>query len=409
MDSMPTNLEDELISLYDEVTDYASGVISNNYRHRLSKTVFRASPNEFWVKQKSFSLYSSKPGNFEEFIKYLSVRFERTRVVKIIKIGDVLYLFCSCCEYEQYGYPCGCIFAVVDEAPRPEDVIIRWHKSYYVMYLTGNPQLDRAFDSCLENENPGVILPADSVEMFHSDLAVGACTTSHKREYFESTLPTKPPKLHPGVMWATKGPYASTVDQGAPRNENKNTVGTAAPGIETVVALSQKANADNFAYFGDWKDDTDSPMCEDGEEVDKEYEVSKMDESMDTYATKSPDRLKELDSPIRTSTNKKRSAMQATKANYEATCNAIGSDQVLIKKLNDALSAIHVEAMEMHRSKGSDGSTTHGMQSFPAIDRARTSTRLESCPTGNNAARKAKKRTAKKPPPSTTSNQFASV
>jgi hypothetical protein len=33
-------------------------------------------------------------------------------------------------------------------------------------YLNGDPALDRAFDNAIVNENPGPVLPADSVETF---------------------------------------------------------------------------------------------------------------------------------------------------------------------------------------------------------------------------------------------------
>jgi hypothetical protein len=66
--------------------------------------------------------------------------------------------------------------------------------------LTGNQDLDKAFDKLVENENPGPMLPANSVEAFCADLAVRECMTGQKRKYFESTLPSKTPKLHPGVI-----------------------------------------------------------------------------------------------------------------------------------------------------------------------------------------------------------------
>lgn len=66
------------------------------------------------------------------------------------------------------------------------------------MYLNGNREADKLFDTLVENPNPGPRLPSETVDEFRTDLAVGACTTAHGKEYFESTLPSKPPKLHPG-------------------------------------------------------------------------------------------------------------------------------------------------------------------------------------------------------------------
>jgi len=119
-------------------------------------------------------------------------------MVQVFEHEGKLYVKCSCCEREQHGWICGDIFAVFGGPPNPEDIVIRWHKCYH-MYLNGNPELDKLFDDLVENEPPGVCLPCDSVEEFRPDLQVGACTTSHSKEYFESTLPKKEPKLHPGV------------------------------------------------------------------------------------------------------------------------------------------------------------------------------------------------------------------
>jgi hypothetical protein len=82
MDSMPTNLEEELLPLYESVSLYCSNKIAGNWRHGLSKTVFRAEPNVFWVKPKAFSSFSSDPGMLA---KYLSVRCERARIVEIFQ------------------------------------------------------------------------------------------------------------------------------------------------------------------------------------------------------------------------------------------------------------------------------------------------------------------------------------
>jgi hypothetical protein len=129
------------------------------------------------------------------------VHFEWTYVISIFEANDTLYLKCSCCGYEQNGYLCECISAVVNEAPKPADVVICWQKPYYVLHLTGNQDLDKAFDKLVENETPGLMLPANSVEAFHADLAVAECMTGQKRKYFELTLPPKTPaKLHPGVI-----------------------------------------------------------------------------------------------------------------------------------------------------------------------------------------------------------------
>jgi hypothetical protein len=76
---------EELAPLYDKVTLYCSNEIAGEWKCRDSKTIFRAWPNEFWVKQKKFSSYSSDPWNLEEFLKYLAVGFKQTHVVSILK------------------------------------------------------------------------------------------------------------------------------------------------------------------------------------------------------------------------------------------------------------------------------------------------------------------------------------
>lgn len=387
MDTLPTEVEEELVPLYENLTVYCSDKLASNWRRRRYKTVFRAGPNVFWVKAKTFSKYSSNPSNLDEFLKYLSVQFERTRVVEIFRVEDKLFLKCSCCEYEQHGYMCGDICAVVDEAPNPQDVVIRWHKPYYVMYLNGNPALDRMFDKLVENESPGPLVPAASVEMFRTDLSVGECTTEHTKEYFESSLPSQKPKLHPGTKWATMGSHA--LNAASPTDETGNKV---MAGIQTVVALSQTAAESNQAYLAFSREEDNEFPVADNEDTEEE-ETNKMDESMDTYGSKSPERS------LARGTTQSMSAMSVCKAKFEATCNAVGTDSELTKELYEVLSGIHVKAMAKHQSKRMNQGTTQGMQSFPAMDTARKSIRIEACPTGNNAAGKAKKRVAKKQPP----------
>jgi hypothetical protein len=92
--------------------------------------------------------------------------------------------------------------------PDPDDISIRWHKSYYATYLNGDQQLDRIFDNIVEKELPWTRLTSESVVDFRTDLPVGTCMLEHKKEYFESTLPSNPPKIHPGSIWSTYGPYS---------------------------------------------------------------------------------------------------------------------------------------------------------------------------------------------------------
>lgn len=141
----------------------------------VKKAVFRASETEFWVKLKSFPTYLPNPRNADSFTAHLTVLFERTRVVKIVEVNGMLCLTCSCKAHERNGYSCPCVFAVVDEAPKACDVAIHWHSSYYVLYLNGDTEIDKCFDKLVENEIPGLILPAGSAlrsdQIFRSALA----------------------------------------------------------------------------------------------------------------------------------------------------------------------------------------------------------------------------------------------
>lgn len=171
-------------------------------------------------------------------------------------------------------------------------------------------------------------------------------------------------------------------------------------GIQTVVALSQVANENNEAYFDDYFKGNGNDFPNGMEE--EENEVNMMDKSMDTYATRSPERQYSTrphgsNSPI--GNTRKPTAMSALKAKFETACNAIGTESDLINEFSDMISLIHTKAMTRHRSKSSNGNSTQGMQSFPAMDKSTKSVRIEACPTGNNAAGMARKRVARKPPP----------
>jgi hypothetical protein len=211
----------------------------------------------------------------------------------VIIVQGNLYLKCTCCEYEQCGYSCDSIFAIIDDIPSHHDIAIQC-----VVYLTENKKMDGLYDFLVENEKPGPSLPCNSVSEFRQDLAVGECTTNHAIDYFESTLPKNPPKIHPGCIWATIVPYAL--------NEASRVPATTKPAaMKTIVSLSQAAqdhndqyseyvkdfasndgkinavdnnNDENFAGLDDHLDDYAG---------DVEDEVNK---SVATYATKSPDR-----------------------------------------------------------------------------------------------------------------------
>jgi hypothetical protein len=151
----------------------------------------------------------------------------------------------------------------------------------------------------VKDENPGIKLAAAFVETFRTDLAIGQCTTSHVREYFEATLPSKPPKPHPGVLCAKVGQYATTytnVDAAGLGDVNQ-----AMFGIQTHVNLSQAVTDNNVAYNSQQDNNHNHSIAMEEEEGEDTLNV--MDESMDTYATKLPEQQyvtlsQESDSPI---------------------------------------------------------------------------------------------------------------
>jgi len=429
MDSMPTEIESCLVPLYSSVTRYCGDKVVANWNRRLKLTVYRHSLDKFYVKPRLLEARVPNPRNHDEYEKYLRPRFERTRIVEVFCSDNKHYLRCSCKRQKQHGYICEDICAVLDTAPNPDDIAIRWHKSYYATYLSGNPELDNLFDKLVENEKPGPSLGCESLEVFQTDLAVGECTTTHSKDYFVSSLPSKTPKLHPGVMWATVGPYA---------NKQGSAPCSFVPSssLQTVVALSQTAVANNVQYKehadqdsffqldmslddedngssnggnndGDGSDDCKDHVNDGKEHVDdsnaldsmSDSESNAMDVSMATYASKSPERtsqrqlrLTEVRAALR-----KTSAMSLLKPKYEAIINTVGGDPELFLQLDDTLSDFYSHAMAKKRMETKAHGVNIGMHSLPATDKTRTSKRIESCPTGNHGG-KGKKRTAKKPP-----------
>lgn len=87
----------------------------------------------------------------------------------------------------------------------------------------------------------------------------------------------------------------------------------------------------------------------------------------------------------------------ALKPQLEPLCAAAHSDPELMLKAQEALGALHSEAMAKQQGK-SNANKPHGsrVQPLPVTGKATKSKRLESVPTGSDAA--GKKRSARKPP-----------
>jgi hypothetical protein len=182
----------------------------------------------------------------------------------------------------------------------PDDISIRWHKSYYARYLNGDQQLDRIFDNIVEKELPWTRLTSESVADFRTDLPVGTCTSEHTKEYFESTLPSKPPKIHLCSIWSTYGPYSQkklsldeneSISNGT-RAVSNDSKGVGAPLMQTFDALSQTATTNNSQYLDQSNDFDlfDDTLLDDGEGNKLEsHGEEELDTSMLTYSSKSPD------------------------------------------------------------------------------------------------------------------------
>jgi hypothetical protein len=174
-DSMPTKLTPALQPLYNNVSQYCADAVVQNWECRKHLTVYRAAINKFYIKDKMLKVKNPKPSNHKEYLQFLQPQFERTCIVEVIIIGGKLYLKCSCCEYEQCGYSCDGLFAVLNDIPSHQDIAIRWHKPYFVVYLTGDKELDKRFDVLVESQKPGPSLPC-----IHFRLQEGLC---HWRVY----------------------------------------------------------------------------------------------------------------------------------------------------------------------------------------------------------------------------------
>jgi hypothetical protein len=103
----------------------------------------------------------------------------------------------------------------------------------------------------------------------------------HNREYFESTLPNKPAKLHPRVKWASISPRTGS--------RVKTAVMQAPPSrLETVVSLSH-ATQDNNASYAAYSQ-TGEPGCFPMNDDDNDDDITnELDVSMATYGSKSPE------------------------------------------------------------------------------------------------------------------------
>jgi hypothetical protein len=126
-DSMPMKLAPTLQPLYRFLTQHCADLVVKNWQRRSRLTVYRAAIDKFYVKEKVLKVLVKKPlaNNHKEYIQCIKPRFERTHVVEqVIIVQGNLYLKCTCCEYEQCGYSCDGIFAILDNIPSHHNIAI---------------------------------------------------------------------------------------------------------------------------------------------------------------------------------------------------------------------------------------------------------------------------------------------
>jgi hypothetical protein len=243
--------------------------------------------------------------------------------------------------------------------------------------------MDGLYGFLVENENPGPALPCNSVSEFRQDLAVGECTTNHAIDYFESTLPTNPPKIHPGWIWAIIGTYAL--------NEASHVPAAMKPAaMKTIVSLSQAAQDHNDQYSEYVKDvasddgkinavdnnnDENFAGLDDHLDDDAGDVKDEVNKSVATYATKSPDRpschshedqrLQDMKATL-----KNTSLMSLAKPIFESIVNTIDANAEMSLDFIEELQQLKLHYMsERHQQDNIYGSSV-GIQSLPITDHA---------------------------------------
>jgi hypothetical protein len=227
--------KDDMPAISRALTEYAAGLIVEQYSIRDDFVLYRADERTFYVKAAAYTNYSFAASyEHDYFSKFIIPSFAHTRIVRVISRGGYLYLICSCCLFERLGITCCHIYKVLRRVPIPEDAVIRWHKSYRYYHLK-NEALTAKFDQAIRNECPGPVFCESS------DWPIG--NGERPKEYFEETLPGKPAVICPGNRWDGKQDSTPTAsrERAAP-----TTSGAKLPvlGMVEEIGLSQAA-ADN--------------------------------------------------------------------------------------------------------------------------------------------------------------------
>lgn len=311
-----------------------------NWEHQRHLTVYRAVINKFYVKEKPLKAKNPKPSNHKEYLQFLQPGFKQTCIVKVIIIGGKLCLKCSCCGMSSVDTlatacsRCSMTFQVIKTLP-----FNGISHTLSCILQPGDKELDKWFNVLVENQKPGPSLPCSSISDFRKDLAIGESTSNHDKEYdkeyFELTLPTCHPKVHPGCIWSTVGPYAN--------NPTSQKAIAAKPAAKmTIVSLSQAAQDHNDQYSEFLEgitstDNRDNAISMDNDEAvaslnddwgDDSGGEDEANQSMVTHATQSPDQPSCKDQRLQDmrATLKNTSLMSLAKPLFELTINRIGGN-----------------------------------------------------------------------------------
>ena len=134
---------------------------------------------QFWIMRKQYHIIQVKKSQFWVLSKLYSAsdscitKFER---VRIINIGDK-YMECSCCCFEQNGYPCTHIMLFLSEM-LPRMMILRYRRDYYhffgnniaftKIYNTIHDDLNNKFChfSCIDVDQIGLTYGINKNQMY---------------------------------------------------------------------------------------------------------------------------------------------------------------------------------------------------------------------------------------------------
>jgi SWIM zinc finger len=212
--------------------------------------VYRNGQDEFYAKALEYKKFRDNMSDRNEYCKFVMPRYQRTRCVQVKRRhqnGEALYLSCTCLCYEENGYGCQHIFAVLGQSmpPSPNDVVIRWHKSYDQFYMKGDEEADRLFDDLFVNEKPGPSARCDSISNFRSNFMIGH--GEKPLSFVLSALPGKTPLLQPGIKWAN----AVSIGQVSSQQQLllhavQQMPSAGGGGLRQMVSLSQHAVAGQF-------------------------------------------------------------------------------------------------------------------------------------------------------------------